>query len=250
MMTRHSIWMGWDSREVKAYTVARHSIISRTKDPLSIVPLKLEHMPANYIRPIERKGAQMFDVISDAPMSTEFAISRFMVPHLQPSGWALFCDCDILCWSDISELFALADPRFAVLVVKHRIPEPLIGAGPKPFKMDGQIQTYYARKNWSSVILWNCDHEGNKRLTMDLINSMPGCELHAFCWLRDDEIGELPRKWNQLVDVDFDDVTGPFTPFNDPEGIWHLTLGGVWLPNWQGGSADEQWKQEAIKANL
>lgn len=234
--------MGWDSREVRAYTVARHSIISRTQHPLSIVPLKLDHLPANYNRPIRREGAQMFDVVSDAPMSTEFAISRFMVPHLQRDGWALFCDCDILCWSDISELFALADPRFAVMVVEHWNPQY-----PDKTKMDGQLQTFYRRKNWSSVIMWNCDHPANKRLTIDMINTMPGRDLHAFSWLRDDEIGELPRKWNQLVDVDFDDVTGPFTNFDQPEGIWHYTLGGPWLPGWQGGSADEQWKNEACK---
>jgi hypothetical protein len=67
------------------------------------------------------------------------------------------------------------------------------------WKMDGQFQTRYHRKNWSSVCLFNCDHPANKALTVDLVNSAPGRDLHAFSWLADDLIGELPPEWNWLV---------------------------------------------------
>src|SRR5205823_1871133 len=127
---------------------------------------------------------------SDAPMSTEFAISRFCVPFLQSEGWAVFADCDILCWSDINELFALANDKYAVMVVQHK---PLSDTG---VKMDGQMQTIYNCKNWSSLVLWNCGHPANQRLNLEKLNTWPGRHLHAFKWLQNGEIGELPEYWN------------------------------------------------------
>ena len=103
--------------------------------------------------------------------------------------------------------------------------------------MDGQIQTYYARKNWSSVILWNCSHPSNKLINSMWLNTWPGRDLHAFGWLKDEEIGELPHKWNQLVGVD--ELEERHT------GILHYTLGGPWFPDWKGGPADKEWLAEA-----
>ena len=37
-------------------------------------------------------------------------------------------------------------------------------------KMDGQRQTVYPRKNWSSMMLVNCSHPANKELTKELVN--------------------------------------------------------------------------------
>jgi hypothetical protein len=51
-------------------------------------------------------------------------------------------------------------------------------------KMDGQVQTAYARKNWSSFILFNCDHPANRALTLEMVNTLPGRDLHRLCWLR------------------------------------------------------------------
>jgi hypothetical protein len=237
------VYLGWDPRETKAFDVARASIAKRTSEPIQIMPLRLEHLSI-LTRPIEHRNGQMWCPISDAPMSTEFAISRFCIPFLQEDGWALFADCDILCWSDIMELFALADDRYAVMVVKHQIQNPKSKI--QNVKMDGQIQTYYGRKNWSSVVLWNCGHPANKRFTLDNLNRWPGRDLHAFKWLNDEEIGELPQLWNWLVNV---------TP-GEPErrGIWHYTLGGPWFDgSHHGGQAesrptryDDAWKAEAI----
>lgn len=227
------VYLGWDSREQAAYEVARGSILRRTKSPLKIIPLKLNHLDGILTRPIERRDGKMWCSISNAPMSTEFAISRFAIPFIE-DGWALFADCDIVCWSDIDELFALADSRYAVQVVKHRSkPEAR-----STFKMDGQIQTYYHRKNWSSVVLWNCNHPANHRLTREALNTWPGRDLHAFKWLEDAEIGELPQKWNWLINV---------TP-GEPkrEGIWHYTLGGPWFKNWTRRSYDDDWLEESV----
>jgi lipopolysaccharide biosynthesis glycosyltransferase len=163
-----------------------------------------------YWRPTMRRGHQLWDAISKAPMATEFAISRFLVPHLANTGWALFMDCDVLVRRPLDDIFALADPRYAVMCVKH-VHEPVA-----TLKMDGQVQTRYPRKNWSSVMAFNCDHPSNRALTLDLINTAPGRDLHRFCWLNDDEIGALPPEWNWLV--------GHSDPALDP-AIVHYTTG-------------------------
>jgi hypothetical protein len=44
-----------------------------------------------YRRPTSTRDGRMFDDISGFPMATEFAISRFLVPHIaEGNGWALF----------------------------------------------------------------------------------------------------------------------------------------------------------------
>ncbi len=236
MIKHPQIYLGWDPREEAAYQVARSSIQRRTEGPINIYPLRLKHLRM-LNRPIEHREGQMWDPISKAPMSTEFAISRFCVPFLQSEGWALFADCDIICWSDIRELFDRALDHYAVMVVKQK--NETVGL---THKMDGQIQTYYARKNWSSVVLWNCSHPSNKRLTEDALNGLAGRDLHAFCWLQDDEIGELPQEWNWLIRVT------PDTP--EKKGIWHYTLGGPWFADtrFQNLPYDEDWFKEEEEA--
>ncbi len=192
-----SIWLGYDQRETTAFAVAKYSI-RRFDKYLPIRGLVLDQLRGMglYNRPIEmlKRGnaRQMWDVISSAPMSTEFSISRFLVPYLAETGWALFADCDILVRANINRLFDLARPDKAVMVVKHDYQQD------NGMKMDGQMQTIYPRKNWSSVMLFNCDHPANKRLTVDMVNTALGRDLHRMCWLDDDEIGELPGKWNFL----------------------------------------------------
>jgi hypothetical protein len=149
-----------------------------------------------YRRPttIPGQGPAYWDDISGAPMSTGHAIARFLVPHLCGyQGWALFTDGDVLFRRDVRALFALADPRMAVQVVQHA---PM---HPASTKMDGQAQAIYTRKNWSSVVLWNCGHPAHAALTVDMVNTAPGRDLHRFCWLADDQIGALRSEWNVLI---------------------------------------------------
>jgi hypothetical protein len=207
----HKIFVGYEPREHKAYQLAHASILATTSEPVLITPLVLEHLPF-LTRPIERRGNQMWCPISDAPMSTEFAISRFCVPILQKSGWALFIDCDFVSVGDVSKLFELADKKYALMVVKHDY-TPSEG-----LKMDGQVQTVYSRKNWSSAMLWNLDHPAHERLTIEMLNTLPGRDLHRFCWLEDSEIGELPKQYNTLVGVDTKEQTANAR-------LLHFTLG-------------------------
>lgn len=226
-----SVWIGFDPREAAAFAVARHSLNRRLNAPVPVRGLVLSDLRAKglYTRPTSLRDGHLWDDISDAPMSTEHAVARFLVPHLAQSGWAVFMDGDVLVRSDLFRLFDQLDSDKAVMVVKHNYQPP------ETAKMDGQIQTRYARKNWSSVIAWNCDHPANTALTIELINSLPGRDLHRFCWLADDEIGELDQSWNWLV--------GHSDPEIQPD-IVHFTEG---LPNMTGYEdsefADEWWAE-------
>lgn len=191
------VYLGFDKREEEAYRVAEKSILSRASVPVCITPLYLDRFRQQGLmrRPLEVGEYQTTDVISGAKQSTEFATTRFLVPFLAHTGMAIFMDCDVVCLADIKELSDLYDPRYAVQVVKHNYMNgPLL-------KMDGQEQQHYWRKNWSSVAIYNCDAPGHRRMTIDGVNGWKGLDLHQFLWLKDEEIGELPREWNVLVGV-------------------------------------------------
>lgn len=227
------IYLGWDSREPRAYEVAAASIAQRAKHQVAIHKIKLSVMEESgrLWRRTERDNVHphsLWDSVSAAPMSTEFALTRFMVPLMQHHGWALFADCDVVCLADIEELFQIADDRYAVMCVKHDH-KPV-----EATKMDGQAQLAYSRKNWSSVVLWNCSHPSHRRLDVMMINTWPGDLLHRFSWLRDSEIGTLPAEWNWLVGVQ----AKPATP-----KLAHFTLGGPWLRDWKGAEHDEIWDE-------
>ncbi len=197
---RESIWIGFDPREADAFAVCRHSIERHRTRPIPVRGLVLARLQRDrlYKRPVEyRQSAAdrpvMWDVISDAAMSTEHANARFLVPHLAREGWALFCDGDMLFRGNVARVFDGLDRHFAAYCVKHRF-EPAAGV-----KMEGQAQTQYARKKWSSFIVFNCDHPSMQKLTVDAVNMLPGRDLHRLCWLEDYEIGELDPRWNFLV---------------------------------------------------
>ena len=236
---KQSIWIGFDPREATAFAVARHSILSKLKVPIPVRGLILSQVRQEglYNRPTEGVDGKLQDVISrtasyNGAMSTEFAISRFLTPQLASSGWAIFMDCDVLMRADPMELFAACDPEKAVMVVKHQY------APPEGLKMDAQAQTNYNRKNWSSVMAFNCDHPSTKKLTVALINSIPGRDLHRFCWLDDDEIGELHPRWNWLV--------GHSSPQVEP-AIVHFTEGGPWFPGYENVPYADEWRSQLVR---
>lgn len=229
------VYLGWDKREAEAYKVAGLSLAARTTVPVIITPLSESRLAESGFvrRPTDTRG-QRYDILSNAPASTEFAVTRFMTPLLAQTGWALFVDCDVVFMDDIAELFALADSKYAVMCVKHQF-DGLTGT-----KMDSQIQSAYPRKLWSSVMLFNCDHPANKRLSLQDVNERPGRDLHAFYWLADSEIGELPPEWNWLVGLQ---------PKPEVPKIAHFTLG---TPNLVGVDPHPDhviwWKEQALHA--
>lgn len=224
------IYIGHEERELDAYRVAEASARAYGCDVQPLYEHRLR-LAGLLTRPVDTRG-QWFDLNSGAPQSTAFANARFWVPLLAHSGWCLFADCDALFLRDPNELREFMDPTKAVMVVQH---DPALFVGGS-MKMDGQIQTRYFRKLWSSVALWNCDHPANARLNLTMLNQWPGRDLHAFKWLADSEIGALPPEWNWLVGIQ----PKPIAP-----AIAHYTLG---TPNMSGHEHDEHadlWFQRA-----
>lgn len=230
-----SIYIGYDQREEEAWNVCRQSLERRASTALHIVKLEERALRFNgwYDRPWRVENGQKIDARDEKPFSTDFSFTRFLVPALAlHQGWALFCDCDFLFTADVEVLFGLADPKYAVQVVKHQH-DPS-----ETVKMDGVRQTKYHRKNWSSLILWNCEHPSNRLLTTQAINHEPGQWLHAFGWLRDEEIGDLPLTWNWLSGVN-----EPLDGEKVPNAI-HYTLGGPWFENWRHVPYADLWMKE------
>lgn len=220
------VFVGWDSREDIAYQVCRNSIIKRN-DYAEVYPLKQRELRDN--------GLYTRDV--DPLSSTEFTFTRFLIPEIMGyKHWAIFCDCDIIFQDDIHNLFSLRDDKYAVMCVKHdyEVKEGL--------KMDGKVQTVYPRKNWSSVMLINCAHPSNKKLTKEIVNSESGQYLHRFSWLEDHEIGEISHEWNWLVGVYKEPQDG------HPKAI-HYTEGGPWFDNYKDCEYAELWNKELADLN-
>ena len=216
------IFVGYDTREDIAYQVCKHSIEVNSPQA-DVEPLKLTEL--------KEKGRYWRD--KDKLGSTEFTFSRFLVPELMNfHGWALFCDSDIVFTENVKNLFDQADDKYAVMCAKHDY-TPKEGT-----KMDGQTQTVYPRKNWSSVMLFNCAHPSNKKLTQDLVNdpATTGKYLHRFSWLQDDEVGEISHEWNWLVGWYEEPTDGT------PRAL-HYTEGGPWFENYRHCEYGDVWKK-------
>jgi lipopolysaccharide biosynthesis glycosyltransferase len=216
-----NVYIGYDTREDIAYQVSKYSILSKSQN-IKVNPLKLN----------ELKDKKIYWREEDKLGSTEFTFSRFLVPELNEfEGWALFCDCDILFLEDINNLFNLTDEKYAVMCVQHDY-KPKEG-----IKMDGKAQTLYPRKNWSSLVLWNCSHPSNKLVNKELINSpeTTGKYLHRFSWLNDEEVGSLPHHWNWLAGWYKEPEDG------SPKAI-HYTEGGPWFENYRHCEYHQTWK--------
>jgi len=213
------IFIGFDPREAVAFNVLAHSIQTRASEPVAIAPLMLSQLDSLMWR--ERHNLQ----------SSDFSFSRFLVPHLcDYDGWALFMDCDMLMLDDVAKLWASRDEAFAVQCVKHdHVPN-------EATKFLGHAQTRYEKKNWSSVMLFNAAK--CRALTPDYVNSASGLDLHRFNWLGNDElIGEIPHRWNHLVDYD------PAVPADEISNL-HFTTGGPYFPDYVNCGYADLWFAE------
>jgi hypothetical protein len=188
------VFIGWDSREEVACEIAKASILQHASCDVEVIPLSMHTLGKDYWRPTATRRGKLWDTISDAPMSTSHAIARFFVPWLCDfEGSAVFMDGDMLVRADIAELFDQLDKHLPLQCVQHYyVPK-------NATKKDNDAQLHYNRKNWSSLILWNCGHSANRRLTPDMLNTQPGLYLHEFGWLHEEQIGRVPDKWNVLI---------------------------------------------------
>ena len=215
------IFIGYDRQEIVAYHTLCQSLLEHSAVPLRFTPLSLRGLGGLYRRPPH--GLQ----------TTDFSFSRFLTPYLSGyAGWSLFMDCDMLARADIAQLFALADDRYAVMVCQHDYtPRDEI-------KFEGHAQTRYAKKNWSSLMLFN--NARCRALTPDVVNTATGLELHQFKWLADEgEIGALPLQWNWLV--------GEY-PYEPEAKIAHFTRGGPYFPAYANEDYAEEWRTVHARA--
>ena len=212
------VFIGYDPREAIAFHVCANSIIRNASQLVSIIPLAL-NLLTDYTE-------------THTDGSNQFIYSRFLVPHLmQFSGHAIFIDGDMIVRGDIAELWNLKDPTKDVQVVKHdyktKMTEKYLGAKNED----------YPRKNWSSVMLFNCSSFPTLKLTPAYIQLSSGAHLHRFEWTDDSRIGELPIEWNWLPDE--------FGP-NLNAKLLHYTLGTPSFHEFATTPMGDEWHRERI----
>lgn len=230
-----AIYIGYDSREPVAFHVCAHSILQHASAPVAIIPLVQSQLRAAGLYTRERGATE----------ATEFSMTRFLVPYLSGyEGLSVFMDCDMVVQADIHQLarehaanIALWEARNhtqpAVSVCQHDyVPKEAI-------KMDGQVQTTYPRKNWSSLMVFT--NSRCQALTPEYVNTASGLDLHRFNWLKDDQIGALPLEWNWLV--------GEYEPNPDAK-ILHYTNGGPWFTDHRKCDHAADWEQAALAAGF
>lgn len=216
-----NLFVGYDPREAAVYHTFCQSVIEHASAPVRFVPLA-QKMFAN------------FDGQRDG--TNQFIYSRYLIPHLQNYvGWAIFCDGDMLVTDDIYKLYDLRDNQYAVQVVKHHYqtehPIKYYGTPLQNSNID------YPRKNWSSVVIYNCAHQSNRVLTERFVNEATGALLHRFGWLRDEEIGALPDEWNHLV--------GEYKE-NPRAKLYHHTLGSPGFEYYAQCESSKEWNRHLL----
>ena len=216
-----TVFIGYDSREAIAYHVCANSIIRHSSKPVALVPLALANL---------KDYAETHD-----DGSNQFIYSRFLVPHLMNyEGWAIFIDGDMLLREDIDKLWELRDESKAVQCVHHDYKTRMTT------KYLGAVNENYPRKNWSSVVMWNCSHPANKMITPGVVQASSGAFLHRFMWLTDDLIGELPIEWNWLPDE---------LGANPDAKLLHYTLGTPCFHDFALTPMADEWHRERMLTN-
>jgi lipopolysaccharide biosynthesis glycosyltransferase len=217
-MTPIPIFVGYDPREAIAFHVCVNSIIRQASRPVAIMPLAL-NLFKDYTE-------------THTDGSNHFIYSRFLVPHLMGySGHAIFIDGDMIVRGDIVELWEQRSAHHDVQVVKHNYKTRMTE------KYLGSKNEDYPRKNWSSVILWNCSSYPNRRLTPEFVEKATGAQLHRFTWIDDSRIGELPPEWNWLPDEYGENLDAK---------LLHYTLGTPCFHEFATTPQGNEWHRERI----
>jgi lipopolysaccharide biosynthesis glycosyltransferase len=215
------IAIGFDQREAVAYHTFTQSILEKSSEPVSFTPLVLSALPSYQ------------ETHTDG--SNTFIYSRFLTPWLfEFNGWAIFADGDMICMQDIAKLWRLKDSSKAVQVVKHDYKTKAAD------KYLGNKNADYPRKNWSSVILWNCEHPKHKILQPEFVMKQTGAFLHRFTWLDDSDIGELPTEWNWLTTE---------YPDNYQANLLHYTLGTPCFKDYVNAEMSDIWHSTHARIN-
>jgi hypothetical protein len=213
MIDKITIVVGFDQRESILYHTFCQSVLEKTSAVVQFIPLVKNSL--NFYKEDHGDG------------SNDFIYTRFLAPYICDfKGIAIYADSDMIFMSDISELHQLFDPNKAVQVVKHDYKTKM------NIKYLGNKNINYPKKNWSSLIIFNCQHPANKILTPDFVRNKPGSYLHRFSWLSEDEIGDLPSVWNWLA-IEY--------PENSLAKNIHYTLGAPCFTEFKETSMANYW---------
>lgn len=212
------VFTGYDSRESIGWHVFAHSVIETTKGPVNIIPLAQK---------------------SQGDGSNAFTYSRFLVPELMNfGGFAIFVDAaDMLLKADLTELWNLRDKNFAVQVVKHDY-QTKFGVKYQGTELETENRSY-PRKNWSSVVIWNCGHVAHFK-AREKLRSKDGAYLHRFGWLEDNQIGDLPIEWGWLADEYGE---------NPKAKLLHWTAGIPGFTHYSDSPHADEWKRTMLDVN-
>lgn len=210
------LFCGFDAREAIGFHVFVASVLERATVPVSVHALHSNGLPQG---------------------SNAFTYSRFLVPWLcEFKGLAIFADAsDQLMLADIAELDALFDPTFAVQCVQHATYKTR-----HPIKYRGTSMQCpnlnYPRKNWSSLMLINCEHESWRGFDPSYIDSERGVDLLSL--RAHDPIGSLPDRWNRLVDEGHP---------TEGAAVLHWTAGIPAFPNYANAPGADHWRKQRNK---
>ncbi len=207
--------VGFDQREAVAYHTFVQSVLEKSSIPVRFLPLNSKSL-LGYNK-------------AHTDGSNDFIYTRFLVPYLMNfKGWAIYADGDMVCLNDIKNLWDQRDSKYAVMVVKHDYKTKVKN------KYWGNKNENYPRKNWSSIILWNCNHLSHNILTPEFINKQSGAYLHRFSWIKDKEIGELDKEWNWLA-MEY--------PEKKDLNLIHYTIGTPCFKEYENTSLSSHWKK-------
>lgn len=210
------IFVGYDSLFPHVYETCVASIKRHTNVPIEPLNLSL----------LKQRGFYWGSELG----STEFTLTRFLTPFLKGFyGHAIFCDSDFIWTKDPTTVLDEIEVNKAINVVKHHIRVQDLNS----IKMHGQPQVWYERKNWSSMMVFNCEHPFCKMLTPEFVSTSSWETLQTLEWAGD-SIGGIPYEYNFLV--------GYYEPNILPYGI-HYTDGGPWLSDYEHCEFNELWKE-------
>ena len=209
------IVVGFDDREAIAYHTFVQSVIENSTLPTRFLPLNINSL--NDYTEVHKDG------------SNNFIYTRFLVPYLMNfRGWAIYADGDMVCLEDIKKLWNKRNDKYAVQVVKHNYKTKVKN------KYWGNKNEDYPRKNWSSLILWNCGHPAHKTLSPGFIKDQTGAFLHRFSWIKDEEIGEIDKNWNWLA-MEYEE--------EHDINLIHYTIGTPCFKEYANTSLSSHWKK-------
>jgi len=211
------VFVGYDPREAVAYHTFCQSVLEHASRPVAFIPLALNTL----------EGYKE----NHTDGSNQFIYSRFLIPWLCDfQGAAIFCDGDMICRGDITELWARRKLfNTAVQVAKHDYKTK------QHEKYLGQKNEDYPKKNWSSVMVFR--NKFCEKLTPQYVSTASGLDLHQFVWAGGEEnIGSLPKTWNYLV--------GEEQQTEETPKLIHYTEGGPWFRDYQFCDHAEEWFAE------